>query len=693
MNIATQKSNLGKTQAIHIAEAQSERWISWVRLAIASAFALVALYAFALNRIPLSSFCMQAGASAVMFLYSMGFLSNSRRLLVQGYAVFALAFLDVTVVSVFLWGFSIAGLSPLAIHAALFCAYFIAIAFTAMHHRASLAVFAGLVSVLEYTVLAFLCFSPPLPAVHNWPYVYAASSVVLIMVALLSGFISRKNFLSIQKVALSEVRYHNLVHRLPQMLFTLDKEGKFLWSNMASFTIIGIPSKAISGRNIRDYMVNAESFRLEKMGVRGTYQVKDFNGNVKFVDCTISPADKDENGVVWEGSKEDVTDRELALTQREEMGNRLFQYQKMESLSTLASGMAHDFNNILQTSYDIIDRVGTQTREDNTRRNMMLLSETLTDAKFLVSELLAIGRKQPLDYSALDVGHFITDIVPLYRDQLGPNYRLDVDVPPQPLWIQGDANYLKRIFQNFVGNARDAMPGGGTMTIQAFPESKAGETGTVVIRVSDTGTGIPPGIVDKIFDPFFTTKKAGKGTGLGLTLVRKIVTLHNGQIRVEKTGATGTTFRIEIPESEQGGEGRDTKFIMMHRRTGTLLLLDDDHKIRDILKFFLTDFGYKVIEGANSEEGVAVMEQHKEDCRVVIMDWRLAGENPHKVIDKLRSVNPQAVIIVVSGYPPREKSIEEMNIFRWFTKPYDKNRLDLEVQKALYVQPKNGPVS
>jgi two-component system, cell cycle sensor histidine kinase and response regulator CckA len=237
------------------------------------------------------------------------------------------------------------------------------------------------------------------------------------------------------------------------------------------------------------------------------------------------------------------------------------------------------------------------------------------------------------------------------------------------------------------------MPGGGAMTIQAFPESRAGETGTVVIRVSDTGSGIAPGIVEKIFDPFFTTKKAGKGTGLGLTLVRKIVTLHNGQIRVEKTGATGTTFRIEIPESEQGGEDKDTKSIMMHRRTGTVLLLDDDRKIRDILKIFFTDFGYKVIEASNSEEGVAAMEGHKEECRVVIMDWRLAGENPHKVIDKLRSVNPQAVIIVVSGYPPHQKSIEEMDIFRWFTKPYDKNRLDLEVQKALHMKPNNVSVS
>jgi PAS domain S-box-containing protein len=514
---------------------------------------------------------------------------------------------------------------------------------------------------------------------------------MLLIVAVLSGLISRNNFRSVQRVVNSEVRYQNLVHRLPQMLFTLNRNGEILWTNMAAYAILGLPSKAAIGSKIRDHMVDSDGFRLEKTGTRGTFQVRDFNGNIKYVDCIIQPTETRESDVAWEGSITDVTDRELALAQREEMASRLFQYQKMESLSTLASGMAHDFNNILQTAYDIIDRVGDETGEEGTRRDMMMISEVLTDAKFLVSELLAVGRKQPLDYTTMDIREFVKKVVPHFHEQIGEMY--SVDLQNQPMWIQGDPNYLKRIMQNFFGNARDAMPDGGAISIEVFAEHKAGIAGNVVIRFSDTGPGIPEQLVDKIFDPFFTTKKAGKGTGLGLALVRRVVLLHNGQIQVERTGPDGTTFRIEIPQSEEAGEDRDTRAMMSSRKKARVLLLDDDAKIRDILKFFLTELDYRVCEGNTLQEGVRALKRYKKDCDVVILDWRLGGENPHKVIEKLRAIKKDLIVIVVSGYPPNEKSIKQMNIYRWFTKPYDKNRLDLELQRVLHLKDRETPIS
>jgi PAS domain S-box-containing protein len=692
MTIATQKNTLGKTQAIYFAETQSERWISWIRLTIASVFALISLYSFALATIPLVSFVMQIGACATMCLYSLLYLSRHRRQFIQRYAVFVLAFLDVTVVSIILWAYSIAGVSPIVIHGAMFAAYFVPVAFTALHHAVALSIFGGLLAAVQYALLCSLAFPSGIHSPGSSSYIYITSVLMLLTVSVLSGLISRNNFLSVQRVVSSEVRYHNLVHRLPQMLFTLNRNGEIVWSNMAAYAILGIPSKAIVGSKIRDHMVDPDSFRLEKQGTRGTFQIRDFNGNVKFVDCMIQPTEKDEGGAAWEGSMGDVTDRELALTQREEMANRLFQYQKMESLSTLASGMAHDFNNILQVAYDIIDKVGNETQEDTTRRDMMLISEALTDAKFLISELLAIGRKQPLDYTTMDMGQFLKEVVPRFEEQLGENYSVEMNIAEEPMWIQGDPN-LKRIFQNFFGNARDAMPDGGAITIESFVERRAGEAGNVVIRFSDTGTGIPQQYLDKIFDPFFTTKKAGKGTGLGLALVRRVVLLHNGQIQVERTGEEGTTFRIEIPESESAGEDRDTKSILLSRKTTRLLLLDDDPKIRDILRFFLTDLDYKVSEATTMEEGVRALKKYKKTCDVAILDWKLGGDNPRKVIESLREIRPDIIIIVVSGYPPNEKDISEMNIYRWFTKPYDKNRLDLEVQKALYVREKQQSTS
>jgi ActR/RegA family two-component response regulator len=205
-----------------------------------------------------------------------------------------------------------------------------------------------------------------------------------------------------------------------------------------------------------------------------------------------------------------------------------------------------------------------------------------------------------------------------------------------------------------------------------------------VIRFSDTGTGIPPDILDKIFDPFFTTKKPGKGTGLGLALVQRIVSLHNGRIMVEKTNRKGTTFKIEIPESEGGEVNRDTTVVLLNRRPTMVLLLDDDPKIRSILTFFMKEFKYSVCEASTLQEGIGELKKHLGECEVVIMDWKLGQDDPHHVITALRAVKKGLIVIVVSGYPARQKSIEEMNIWKWFTKPYDKNQLDLEIQRALF---------
>jgi two-component system cell cycle sensor histidine kinase/response regulator CckA len=228
------------------------------------------------------------------------------------------------------------------------------------------------------------------------------------------------------------------------------------------------------------------------------------------------------------------------------------------------------------------------------------------------------------------------------------------------------------------------MSGKGIITVECAAERREEEIGNIMIKFQDTGSGIPVELKEKIFDPFFTTKKPGKGTGLGLALARRIVTLHNGRIWVEKSDSRGTTFRIEIPECEQTGSILDTKSILLNRLNSTILLLDDDPKIREILKFFLHDLKYRVFETSNLSEAKAILEKEAEVCSTLVMDWKLSNDNPHDVITTLRGINPNLIVIVVSGYPADGKRVKELNIARWFTKPYDKNRLDFEIQKNLY---------
>ncbi len=690
MAIETQKNFLGKTQTILMAEIESERWSSWIRLGIAIGYSFLAFFCYSLDELSVHAFTVQMGAVLVLLGYSGFYLSRYSKARLRTYSSFILVALDVGVMTTALWAYSLMGMPSLPFRSSLFCVYFIAIIFTALHNKLSLSLFSGVMSGACYIAYCVFALNTKAMPPDSWFSDMTIRVLLLLIVSAVAGVISRKNYATINKVITSELRYQNLVHRLPEMLFTLDEKGRFQWANNTSYALLALPAKVIPGRSIFDFIVKPEALKLDKTEYKDTIQVKDFHGRTKFVDCLLQPREEDGKEVVYEGIMTDVSDRELALSQREEMVNRLHQYQKMESLGTLASGMAHDFNNILQTVGDITALVEKDTRENETKKQMEIITETLVEAKILIAELLALGKKNLLDYKPIHLQDFFDKVIPLYGGQLGSRFEIVLNMPDEPLWIQGDTDYFKRIFQNLFGNSRDAMPEGGTITIECFADRPEGKIGTAIIRFIDTGTGIPHEIVEKVFDPFFTTKKPGKGTGLGLALVQRIVSLHNGRILVEKTDSRSTTFRMEIPESEGGEVDHDTTVVMLNRKPTMVLLLDDDPKIRGILRFFMKEFKYSVCESSTIDEGARELEKHMEECEVLIMDWKLGRDDPHQAINRLRAIKPSLIVVVVSGYPAEQKSVEEMKIWKWFTKPYDKNQLDLEIQKALYFSKKGA---
>ncbi len=682
MAFQTQKHFLGKDQTLLHAEIESERLISIVRLCGAALFGVSALFSFLLGSTALKPFLIQAGALVIVFIYSIYFLLRPEKRIFHGYFLYIVLLLDITVITVILWSYRLNGVGTGIISSSAASLYFIVIIFTAFHHKTSLSIFCGVLSIAAYSILYFIYMKGT--TTPRFFGDFPLRIVLLITAAFLGSIVSRNNSRTIQQVISSETRYHSLVHRLPEMLFTLDNHGNFIWANTAASTILGVPSKTLPGRSLRSFLSHPESFKLDSGGVRGTFGITDFQGNEKFVDCIIQPVTEEDGKAAFDGIMSDVTDRERAISQREEMVQRLFQYQKMESLGMLASGMAHDFNNILQTVNDICAMIQRESKEEDTLKRIELINETMADAKFLINELFALGRKKPLDYRRINLNSLLEQIIPQFSKQLGPNFLVTLETPEEPLYIEGDPDHLKRVFQNLIGNARDAMPEGGNITVSCEKALNASNEGIVNIRVIDTGTGIPPELTEKVFDPFFTTKKPGKGTGLGLALVRRIVMLHNGTITIEKTGYEGTVFLIQLPISDEKSLDSDTKAFMMNRLPTTVLLLDDDRKIREVLKIFLKELKYSVLEATNCEEAVEVLTKNIEICRVMIMDWKLGNEDPHYVIKRLRLIRPDLIVIVLSGYPAQQESIERMRIARWVTKPYDSKLLDIEIQRALH---------
>jgi len=276
--------------------------------------------------------------------------------------------------------------------------------------------------------------------------------------------------------------------------------------------------------------------------------------------------------------------------------------------------------------------------------------------------------------------------------RLRPGQTVRTELAERPLVVRGDAGHLRRVLDNLVNNALDAMPGGGTVTIScdATPGA-AGAEDIAVLRVSDTGVGIPAELVDRVFDPFVTTKGAGKGTGLGLALVQHLMNLHKGSVSIERTGPGGTTFRLEFPCAALLEVDHDTRWMQSRRQRARVLVIDDDPKIREVLKVLLRDLKYDVSEGRNAAEAAAELERYRDECRVAVTDWKLDHEEPAAVIARLRAIRPDLIVIVVSGYAPDPRAIETLGIQRWFTKPYDRNLLDLEIQRALYLKAARTP--
>jgi len=302
MSIETQKNFLGKTQTILLSEIESERWSSWIRLCIGIGYSCMAFYCYLIDEMTVHAFAVQMSAILILLGYSGYYLSRYNKTRIVTYSSFILVSLDLLIMTVVLWSYSLMGVSSVLLRNSLFGLYFIAIIFTALHNKFVLSIYSGIISSVCYSCYYILSLPISMRQPDEWVFDLGIRIFLLCIVATVAGIISRKNYATINKVINSELRYQNLVHRLPEMLFTLDENGSFLWANNTSFTILGLPSRILVTRNIRDFMVKPELLKLDNREYRGTFQVTDFNGQCKFVDCFLQPLVKHGEPIIYEAS-------------------------------------------------------------------------------------------------------------------------------------------------------------------------------------------------------------------------------------------------------------------------------------------------------------------------------------------------------------------------------------------------------
>jgi signal transduction histidine kinase len=357
-----------------------------------------------------------------------------------------------------------------------------------------------------------------------------------------------------------------------------------------------------------------------------------------------------------------VIEYNIDITDKKNLEDQLMQAQKLEAIGSLASGVAHDFNNLLTTilGYGELSLMKL-SKDDPQREQVEAIYEAGKKASTLTRQLLAFSRKQMLEMRVINLNSLLENLTKMLNRMIGDDIEMIMMLDPSVGNIMADPGQVEQIVMNIVINARDAMPDGGTITIETqeveldedYCKTHAEVTpGTfIVLCITDTGKGMTPEVMEKIFDPFFTTKKKGAGTGLGLSTVYGIVKQHKGHIYVYSELGSGTIFKIYFRKIKKVAEESSTKKIpAMESGTETILVVDDEASIRKLVRDTLEPLGYKILEAANGEEALAYYRDNHDTIDLLLTDVVMPKMTGKKLAELLLQEYPGLKILYMSGY-------------------------------------------
>jgi len=383
------------------------------------------------------------------------------------------------------------------------------------------------------------------------------------------------------------------------------------------------------------------------------------------------------------------------ITAHKQMEAQFLRAQRMEGIGALAGGIAHDLNNLLSPILMGTSILREVVTEGENRALVETMEQCAKRGADIIRQLLTFARGTPGARVPVPVRHVFRDMDRILRETFPRNILIQVNAP-RDLWpVLGDPTQLHQALINLCVNARDAMPRGGTLRLEArnievdesfaavMPEARPGAY--VCITVSDTGTGIPLEIQDRIFDPFFTTKELGKGTGLGLSTVMGIVRGHDGFLELNSQVGRGTTFALYLPAAPQTAapSPTDTDFVPPRAGGETVLVVDDEAGIRSIARVTLEKHGYRVLTAKEGDDALAVFASAKDQIRTVVTDMMMPGMDGPALVRALREQAPGLPIVGMTGVAERAQveDVEALQLVALLTKPFP----PIELLRTLYI--------
>ncbi len=502
-----------------------------------------------------------------------------------------------------------------------------------------------------------------------------------------------------EKVKLADRRIREqaaLIDLDPDAIIVLDSQHQVHEWNRGAEQLYGWPASEAVGRSLADLLstspddaltVAAQEARQSGQW-RGDLTMRSRDGARLIVDSRWTYVDDTSPRTL-------IIDRDV--TEKKEQDARWLRAQRLDCLGALASGIVHDLNNSLSPIMMASELLRSDLSDPDAARWVEMIHGDTQRCAALVRQILTFVRGSDTARRAVQVRPLLADLKRMIAQTFPPNIACEVDSDADVWAVSADHTQIYQVLLNLAVNARDAMPGGGRLRIEARnttigdehtyinPDASAGPH--IMISVTDDGEGIPPAIVERIFEPFFTTKPEGSGTGLGLATVRQLVRAHGGFINLRSHPGEGTQFTVYLPASAEAADSlvSSVPTALPHGRNELVLVADDEAALREIAKATLESFGYRVVLATNGAEAVARAAEHGAALGLMVTDLQMPHLDGLSAIRAVRALSPQLPIIAMSGSPDAQQAVVRsgMDVQAILTKPLSADALLREMDRIL----------
>ncbi|MFW2831633.1 MHYT domain-containing protein [Sphingomonas sp. ID0503] len=524
----------------------------------------------------------------------------------------------------------------------------------------------------------------------------AATAFLIFFLALVAAMFDRRfaHLAEREAVALrhSEERFRSLYSRSPLPLHSLDAQGRLEQVSNAWSDLTGYAPAEVLGRTIADFLAPESAARFEddlrELLSSGSVADREYRlvtrGGEERIVVASARVEHDGEGKFLHilGGFSDVTERHLAE-------DALRQAQKMEAIGHLTGGVAHDFNNLLAVVIGSLDLLRRRLPEEPAVQR--LLDNAMNGAQrgaMLTQRLLAFARRQDLRPAAVDLARLVAGMTDLLRSSIGPQIAIETSFPAALPMAKVDAHQLELAILNLAVNARDAMPGGGRLTISADEESVRGDTDGLVagnylrLKVADTGEGMDAATLARAEEPFFTTKGVGKGTGLGLPMVHGLAAQSGGRLQLNSVKREGTTATLWLPVAPDHlasvPEGAAEAHLLAPAGTRSILLVDDDPMVLDSTAAVIEALGHRVVTAGSGEAAMIAVEGDTE-IDLVLTDHLMPGMTGAEVASRIAARRPDLTVLLMTGFADLDGDRISRPVLR---KPFTQEALDAAIRRA-----------